>query len=52
MTILTYVGKPLKDLTDNELMELYNTPNVNGVNRTNIDLEMVSRLKPLGSKKP
>lgn len=49
--ILTYVGN-IKKLTDNELIELLDTPNLNGVSRTNINFELVNRLKPLKSMKP
>lgn len=49
---LSYFGKPLKDLTENELLELYDIPNLNGINKTNINLELIKRLKPLKSKKP
>ena len=43
--ILGYFGKPLSELTDNELMELYDTTNLNIINKSNINLELLRRLK-------
>jgi len=45
--ILSYLGNldDLKDLTDNELMDLLNTPNLNSTSRSQINTELRNRLK-------
>ena len=47
--ILSFVGNPtdLKELTDNELVEMLETPNLNSTSKNQINVELLNRLKPI-----